>query len=448
MASKRLGILVGGGPAPGINSVIGAATIEALHRGFEQVIGIYDGFRWLVLDSFNPEAHTRHLTEHDMQNIHFDGGSILRTSRHNLLDERTIANGQRVAPDALKVARCRDNLNRLGVTHLITIGGDDTALSARFLHDLPDYPLRLVHMPKTIDNDLPLPHDISTFGFSTARYVGTEVVKNLIRDSQTTGRWYLVDTMGRRAGWLTLAIGMSAGATLALIPEEFSDDSRLHHIVDVVEGAILKAQVFGRSDGVALLAEGLSYRLGDVTELEALIGHKVPLDAAGHPRLSEFPFRELVAKELRERARARGQKLEFVTLDLGYELRSADPTPFDLAYCRMLGYFGVQLLLDSKRSTTGVMVAIVNGMLHPIALSEITDPATNRIRIRTVDVDSDSYRVARAYMTRLELADLDDPTMLSKLAERAKMSPEAFRQRYLRAASRIADGLPASSSPG
>jgi 6-phosphofructokinase 1 len=347
-----------------------------------------------------------------------------------------------VAPDATKIARAIANLRSIGVTHLLTIGGDDTALSARFLSDAPGHGIRLVHAPKTIDNDLPLPHDISTFGFSTARFVGTQVVKSLIRDSQTTGRWYLVDTMGRRAGWLTISIGMAASATLALIPEEFSDRSRLHHIVDVVEGAIFKGRVQGRSDGVALLAEGLSYRLGDLTELEALIGRKVPLDAAGHPRLSEFPFRELVAKELKERAHARGEKLEFVTLDLGYELRSADPTPADLSYCRTIGYYAVQLLLDTKPRTTGVMVVIVNGMLDPIPLAALADPITNRIPIRTVDVDSDTYRVARAYMTRLEREDLEDQEMLRSLAAVAKMAPEQFRAKYLRAASRIADGLP------
>jgi len=445
MANKRLGIIVGGGPAPGINAVIGAATIEAINRGFE-VIGFCDGFRWLCADGFDPAQHSLRLDIPRVARIHFNGGSILRTSRTSLLDEGRLKTHTLVAPDAAKTARVLSNLRQLGIDCLLTIGGDDTALSARFVCDSADGKMRVVHVPKTIDNDLPLPHDVPTFGFSTARFIGTQMVKNLMRDSNTTGRWYLVETMGRRTGWLAMSIGMAAGATITLIPEEFAERTRLQHIADVLEGAMLKRRVMGRPDGVALLAEGLAYQLGDREELERLLGHEVPLDAAGHLRLSEVQLAELLRTELQNRFTARGQSASLVAHVLGYELRSADPTPYDMSYCRSLGYFSIQLLLTDYDAPSAVMVSLVNGNLQAIDMHDMIDPQTNRTRIRTVDVQSDVYRVARAYMIRLERADLENPAMLQSLAAQAKLSPEEFCKRFERAATRLIDGVPADAS--
>jgi len=366
---------------------------------------------------------------------------MLRTSRTSLLDTTRTQEHTMVAPDPRRVGEVIRNFRALGLTHLLTIGGDDTALSARFVCDSADEHLRLVHVPKTIDNDLPLPQDASTFGFPTARYVGTQLVKNLMRDSQTTGRWYLVETMGRSAGWLAQSIGLAAGTTLTLIPEEFEENTKLHHIVDVVEGAILKRRVMGRPDGVALLAEGLAYRLGDPDELAQLLGREVPLDAAGHLRLSEVNLAHLIRNEVERRSIERGSKLTLIDHELGYELRCADPTPRDMQYCRSLGYFAVQLLMHDDVAP-GVLVTVVNGNLNPIDLHDLIDPETNRIAVRRVDIRSDTYRVARAYMIRLELSDLDNPAMLNKLAAEAGMPPRQFAKRYRRAATRLTDGLP------
>ncbi len=313
MGAKRLGIMVGGGPAPGINAVIGAATIEAVNQGFD-VVGIYDGRRWLSSAQFDPEKHCTALDIEAVSRIHFSGGSILRTARTNLLDAARLKSSTAVAPDQAKVELTLRNLDRCGITHLITIGGDDTLLSARFLSEAVDGRIRIVHVPKTIDNDLPLAHDVPTIGFATARYWGTQIVKNLMEDSKTTGRWYLASAMGRSAGWLAIGIGQSAGATLTLIPEEFGGHTTIQYIADVVEGAMLKRRVMGRSDGVAVIAEGLAYRLGDRQELERMLGKAVPVDSAGHPRLSEVPLVGLLKKELQDRFAARGESVTLVTL--------------------------------------------------------------------------------------------------------------------------------------
>jgi ATP-dependent phosphofructokinase / diphosphate-dependent phosphofructokinase len=269
---------------------------------------------------------------------------------------------------------------------------------------------------------------VPTFGFSTARLVGTELVKNLMRDSQTTGRWYLVEAMGRTAGWLALSVGMAAGATLTLIPEEFHSRTKVSDLLDVIEGAILKRRVLGRPDGVAIIAEGLAYKLGDREELEVMLGREIPLDAAGHMRLSEVDLVRLFKNQIQERFKRRGQSIELIDHELGYELRSADPTPFDMAYCRMLGYFAIQLLRSGERAA--VMVNIAHGNLHPIDFHDMIDPATNRTRTRLVDVNSDVYRAARAYMIRLERADLENPALLARLAAEAKMTPDEFVARF------------------
>jgi len=430
MKQSVMGIVVGGGPAPGINGVIGAAAIEARNNGLK-VLGFYDGLSHLVDDDFNPDRHVTELTIANTSRIHFNGGSILRTARTNLLDRDRLAESSAAYPDRIRTARVCERLMELGVTHLLTIGGDDTALSARFIAEALKDRIRVVHVPKTIDNDLPLPGDVPTFGFTTARHVGSGIVANLMEDSRTTQRWYVVVTMGRNAGFLALEIGKSAGATLTLIPEEFSDGTTIREIADILEGAMLKRRMMGREYGVAVLAEGLAYQLGDQDELSKLLGRQIPVDAAGHPRLSEVPLGRLLKEELVRRYAERHEKITVVNHDVGYELRSARPTTTDLCYTRDLGHGGVRLLLDSTRDLpNGVMVTLQAGNLVPIHFSEMVDPKTNRTAIRQVDLNSYSYSVARAYMIRLEQSDFETPAVLSALAAEAHMTPHQFRAQF------------------
>src|SRR6185436_2436921 len=227
----KLAILVGGGPAPGINSVIGAATIRSVLEGVP-VLGIRDGFEWIMQGDID---HVTPLGIDDVSRIHFRGGSQIGISRANPTTDR------RFLENAVL------SLLRLDVSQLITIGGDDTAFSAMKLLEEARGRLRIVHVPKTIDNDLDLPAYVDTFGFQTARHVGVEIVKNLMVDAKTTSRWYFVTAMGRKAGHLALGIGKAAGATLTLLPEEFSGRRiRLKTVVDTLAGAIVKRLSHGR----------------------------------------------------------------------------------------------------------------------------------------------------------------------------------------------------------
>ena len=241
----RVGIVVGGGPAPGINGAIGAVTLEAGSRG-HQVVGIYDGFSHLMEGRTD---RTKVLDHDDVSRIHFDGGSILNTSR---------ANPTKRTEDIERVVA---TLKTLQVSYLVTIGGDDTMYAASQVAKFSAGKIRVCHVPKTIDNDLPLPGETPTFGFETARQHGFEIVHNLMEDSRTTHRWYFVVVMGRTAGHLALGVGKAAGATLSVIPEEFPGAVHLETVGDLLEGAILKRQaLWQRQDGVAVIAEGLLER--------------------------------------------------------------------------------------------------------------------------------------------------------------------------------------------
>jgi 6-phosphofructokinase len=406
---SRLAILVGGGPAPGINSVIGAATIRAILGGVE-VLGIQEGFRWLMRGD---TQHVAPLTIEDVSRIHFQGGSVLGTSRSN------------PTKDPARLDATLDALRRLGVDRLITIGGDDTAFSALRLQQHSGAHLRVVHVPKTIDNDLDLPHGMSTFGYQTARHIGVEIVKNLMTDAKTTGRWYLILTMGRKAGHLALGIGKAAGATLTVIPEEFgAGPIRLEHLVDILTGAIVKRLSQGRADGTAVLAEGLIEQLAP-DDLAAF--GPVQRDDHDHLRLADVDLANAIKARLRQRLRALGLEATLVVKDIGYELRCADPIPFDMEYTRDLGYCAAKYLLEDG---SGAMVTLQEGHFRPVPFAEMLDPETGRTRVRLVDVSSEHYKIARRYMVRLRHDDFDDPANLSRLAATAGLSVDAFRAQF------------------
>ena len=408
---RRLGILVGGGPAPGINSVISAATIEAENRGFE-VLGFYDGFEHLVngrTDMVRPLAIV------DVSRIHAQGGSILRTSR---------ANPTRRVEDLQRTIQA---LQGLSVAYLITIGGDDTALAASEVAKAAGGGIRVAHVPKTIDNDLPLPAAMPTFGFETARHVGTALALNLMEDSRTTNRWCYAVVMGRKAGHLALGIGKSAGATLTIIPEEFPKEHvSLDEVCGVLEAAILKRRVMGRKDGLAIIAEGIGEKL-DPKELAKVPGVQVEYDPYGNISLGDIPLATILKHEVQRRFAARGEKVSIFDVTLGYELRCAPPIPFDIDYTRTLGYGAVRFLLSEPADENlrcGGLVCLEGGHLHALPFEDLRDPATGRTRVRLVDLRSEHYKVARDYMIRLERRDLEDPDMRLKMAEAAKVPPE------------------------
>jgi len=281
-----------------------------------------------------------------------------------------------------------------------------------------------VHVPKTIDNDLDLPPTVDTFGFQTARHYGSEIVKNLMVDGKTTSRWYFVITMGRKAGHLALGIGKAAGATLTLIPEEFPKPLRLKTIVDTLVGAIIKRLSYGRRDGVAMIAEGvvLDVEPGDLSSLR-----DVERDAHGHLRIAEVNIGEILKAHVTARLKELGVKTTIVAKNIGYELRCADPIPYDMEYARDLGYCAAKYLLAGGNSA---MVSMQGGHFVPVPFSSLIDRDTGRTRVRLVDTSSTRYAIARRYMIRLRRDDFEDPHELAKFAATVHMSLDQFREQF------------------
>jgi 6-phosphofructokinase 1 len=406
-AKDIVGIIVGGGPAPGINGVISSTTIEAINEG-KGVIGIKGGFKSL----FNGDRSAAvPLTIDDVSRIHMQGGSILRTSRDY--------------PDRVKekFKVLMTTLKQIGIRYLVTIGGEGTLFMANWIEKEARGSINVVHVPKTIDNDIPLPGGVSTFGYQTARHWGVKIVKNIMEDAKTTGRWYFVTTMGRHAGHLALGIGKAAGATITLISEEFEERLSIKKVADILAGSIIKRLSMGRDHGVAVLAEGIAEKF-DIEELSRY--EQLEKDETGRIRLSEIQLGRVLKTLVRKTLDSLGIKTTIVDKNIGYELRAADPIPFDVEYTRNLGYGAVRYLL---RGGTGSMITFFEGHLRPVPFVEVMDYSTGKVKVRTVDIVSETYEVGRKYMIRLEKEDFEGEN-LERLAKTVNLTPDEFKKRF------------------
>ena len=403
-----IAIVCGGGPAPGINGVIQAITLEANKHGWE-VLGIRDGFAHLA----RGEKKYVRLDMERVSRIHLTGGCILQMSRFNPTkresDLRTVV----------------ETLTELGVTHLVTIGGDDTAFSSAAVSEYAKKvgrTINVVHVPKTIDNALPLPEGVPTFGFETARAFGANEIENLMEDARTTNnRWYFTIAMGRTAGHLALGMGRSAGAALTVIPEEFPEEKiPLQQVVDIITGAIVKRYLTGHNYGVAVIAEGVIEKIApdDFKKLGSVV-----FDEHGHIRYSELDFGEILKQAVLAEVKKLGIKINVVDKEIGYELRCAAPIAYDIDYARSLGYEAVQFLM---RGDSGAMISIQENQAVPMYFDDIKNPETGKTKVRKVNINSVHYKIARGFMMRLEEGDLDDPG----LANAYRMTQEAFKSRY------------------
>lgn len=407
MGKDLIGIIVGGGPAPGINGVISAATIEAINEG-KEVVGIIGGFKGL----FEGTSKIIPLTIDDVSRIHAKGGSILRTSRD--------------APDhaRAKFGTLMTTLKESGIKYLITIGGDGTLYMANWIEREARGSISVVHTPKTIDNDIPLPGGFSTFGYQTARHVGVYIVNNIMEDARTMGRWYFITTMGRHTGHLALGMGKAAGATISLIPEEFPEKKiSFKQVADILTGSIIKRISMGRDYGVAILAEGISDKF-DQEELKSC--EEIEKNEAGELRLSEVQLGKVLKNYVQQTLESMGLQIAIADKNIGYELRAADPIPFDVEYTRNLGYGAIRYLL---KGGTGSLITVFENSIRPVSFVELIDYSTGKTKIRKVDINTETYEVARNYMIRLEQEDFQGER-LSNLAKVVKMGPEQFKSRF------------------
>ena len=374
---KCFGIVVSGGPAPGINSVISSSVIEANNRGYV-VKGLVNGFRDITMGEPNAVIN---LSSDMVGNIYNKGGSILGTSRFNPLKDRE------------HLDKFLSGLKQNNIDKLIVIGGEGSAfLSLKLSQTVPE--LSIVHVPKTIDNDLILPNKYPSFGFETALHAGTKIVETLREDAKTCRRWFLATTMGRKAGFLALSIGLASGATSTLIPEEFTGfPPTPADIAAIVFSTIRKRISMGKNYGVIVLAEGI---LDCLNPGQSELLQKAVRDDMGRIRYSQVELGDVILPHLRDLLKAANLDVHIITKNIGYELRCCDPLSFDIEYTKFLGYGVVQHILGGN---SGIMVTRDFDKLGFLPLEGMAG-TDGIIKSRGVDLSSDLYRVARSFMIR------------------------------------------------
>ena len=282
----------------------------------------------------------------DVIYLPFKGGSILGTSRTN--PTKSPEDMKNVLDVLRKLGDRRPGHHRRRRHRLLRPARSTSRPAGR---------IRVAHVPKTIDNDLPLPGSTPTFGFETARQLGVGIVRNLAEDARTTSRWYLIVSMGRAAGHLALGIGKAAAATLTIIPEEFRGrEVTLDELCDIIIGSIIKRRRAGRQLRRRRAGRGADrgHRRegpgrGRWTAGSSAATATSTRDPHGHLRLGEIEFGRMIKDRLTRTARSRWSlKTTFIDKDLGYELRCADPIPFDAEYTRDLGYGAVKFLRSKQ----------------------------------------------------------------------------------------------------
>ena len=351
MLESKIGIISSGGPAPGINNVIHAVTLEAHKRGLKTV-GVVKGFRGVME---NADSNYMDLDSKITAQFSNQGGCVLGMTRFNPFTSED------------KIKEFIKNLKERAITSLIVIGGEGSAFLSHKFSSYTDE-IKLIHVPKTIDNDLLLPCNFPTFGFETARYAGANTVTTLVLDARTCSRWFIVTCMGRRAGFLALNIGLAGGATLTLVPEEFPKDKfSIDDVVSQIANAIDQRTKKGKNYGVVILAEGIIDNINSVgcKQLESCTR-----DEIGRIRYADFDIGELVLPKIREIFKQNNSALTINTKNLGYELRCHDPLPFDIAYTKFLGFGAVEFLAQGK---TGVVVVWDGENLKAIPLKDMAD---------------------------------------------------------------------------
>ncbi|MDR0982613.1 MAG: 6-phosphofructokinase [Culturomica sp.] len=367
---KTIAILCGGGPAPGINTVV-ATVAKIFMKDNYRVLAIHEGYKGLF--SENPDIEELTFEKADMMFVL--GGSMIRMSRHKPKDEEF--------SDRL--------FKQYGIELLVTIGGDDTASTAnRLTKFLKQHNLQVsnIHVPKTIDNDLPLQEGVPTFGFMTAKEMGVNIAKIIKSEASTTQNWYVMMSMGREAGHLAYEIGKSIQSAMIIIPEMFEGiDMTLDKIVKLMISSVVKRRIHGRKFGVIVVSEGIFHCLRDA-DIEAS-GICFTYDAHGHPELGEVGKAHILNKLLCKKARELGIQMTGRPIEVGYSLRCVDPCAEDLSYCTTLGV-GVKKLYEA--GITGCMVSVdINRKIVPIYLSDVEDE-NGKIRPRLVNMHREEVK--------------------------------------------------------
>ena len=358
-------ILAGGGPAPGINTVISTVAKTFLKDGY-RVLGLHDGYKNL----FRKEKEVEELDFMWADDIQKQGGSALRMSRYKPKNEEF--NTDFFVENNIKL--------------LVTIGGDDTASTAnrisKFLRE-NNVPIQNIHVPKTIDNDLPLPDGNPTFGYYSAKDAAVHLVQTVYEDARTSGNWFVLSAMGREAGHLAFGMTSACHCPMVIIPEMFNKaDVTLEAIINLMVSSIVKRKLLGVDYGVIIISEGVFHFMTDA-EIEKS-GVAFTYDEHGHPELGNVSKAHIFNLLLQQRLKLLGISVKSRPVEIGYGIRCVQPNGYDLTYCSLLGY-GVKKLF--KQGVTGAMVTTnPKGEIIPLYLKDVEDE-NGKIKPRLVNLN-------------------------------------------------------------
>ncbi len=408
-AIKRVALLFSGGPAPGANSVISACAISFIRAGIE-VVGIRYGYSNLI--DYTPAqplvegVHYLRLTEPALRRTRSKEGILIGTARANpgkkIQSPADLQDPEKVAP----MQRVNEALRSIGVDALVSIGGDDTLKTANkfklFQELLPAGVPRIpvVHVPKTIDNDY---SGIDfTFGYFTAvETLGTEI-RNLHADAEAARAYFVVECMGRSAGWLAYGAAISGEASMVLSVEDITEEylapesTPKRKVMDlqklvarIVTMMRKRREQEGKDYGVVVLAEGLAEYLSD-KDLEG-----VPRDDHGHLSVANCDLGKMIAKKVAEEFKKQtGVTRKVNGLQLGYESRCARPHAFDVMLGCQLGVGAFRAL--AEKGMNGVMISVAGQFdLHYVPFEKLVNPENLVTVVRFIKPGSDFHRLAK-----------------------------------------------------
>jgi 6-phosphofructokinase 1 len=356
---RRIALSTGGGDAPGLNAVIRAATLSAHDRGWD-VVGIRDGFNGLLFPDDYPDGGVMELSRDRVRSIVHQGGTILGTTNRGNPTRYPVTRPDGTVVEVDRTAELLDRFAERGIDALVSVGGDGSLAIAHHLHL---HGLRVIGVPKTIDNDLEA--TVSTFGFSTAVGFATECIDRLFSTATSHGRVIVVEVMGRYAGWIALHSGIASGAHAILIPE-------IPYDLEQVAATIAHRHSHGSKFSIVVAAEGATPVGGAHTTVEgAGAGHAERLGGVGQKVADELE--RLTGKETR-------------TVVLGHLLRGGSPNAFDRLLAMRFGAAAVRALADGA---DGVMVCLNDDRVDHVPLARVSG------RQKLVPLDSDTMRTAR-----------------------------------------------------
>ena len=421
-SAQVLGIVCGGGPVPGINVLLSSIVVYAKRRRMD-VLGFHDGFLHLASGDVEEVRQNSVVLDESCVNYAADAsaGAILRMDRYD------------PSKSAAKVTNVNDALRFFRVRYLLVIGGFSQIGTSHLLFTgIDPQEMQVIFIPKTVDNDIMMPLEQSTFGFHSARAFGVELVKNLIVDAKSAPKWFIVETMGRRAGHLALSIAEATGATVSVIPEDFGARRvTLGDICDVVEGSILRKLADGENYGVCVLAEGLINQMATASIQELYRDGFIHYSSEGMIALDEAELCRAVYNELKNRMQKRGIVLRMTPKKIGYELRSCAPTCVDAIHAQDLGAGAVDGFFAGH---SNCIVVWNTGQIEFKSIHSMVDPATGRLMPRKVDTKTQNYRIARSYQTYISAKDLEDKELMRKIAEVANCDEKQIVAQFGRVA--------------